>query len=141
MQLGGDRAVTGVGGATGEGGGGEVVMVGVKLDGESKELLTWALVKVAQPGDRVIALHVLDSSSPIGKSLFLSTPNPAPPPPPGPNLSLLSLLDCCCCFFSFFFFAEGTSSLMSLVNAFDSVLAVYEGFCNLKQVNTVNPSI
>ena len=34
-------------------------MVGVKLDSKSRELLTWALVKVAQPGDRVIALHVL----------------------------------------------------------------------------------
>lgn len=29
---------------------------------------------------------------------------------------------------------EGKSSLLSLVKAFDSVLAVYEGFCNLKQV-------
>ena len=26
------------------------------------------------------------------------------------------------------------SSLLSLVKAFDSVLAVYDGFCNLKQV-------
>lgn len=32
------------------------------------------------------------------------------------------------------FFSEGTSSLLSLVKAFDSVLAVYEGFCHLKQV-------
>lgn len=75
MPLSGDRAVTGVGGEAGEGGGGgSVVVVGVKLDGESKELLTWALVKVAQPGDRVIALHVLDSSSSIGKTLSLSVP-------------------------------------------------------------------
>jgi hypothetical protein len=29
---------------------------------------------------------------------------------------------------------DGKSSLLSLVKAFDSVLAVYEGFCNLKQV-------
>lgn len=29
---------------------------------------------------------------------------------------------------------HGKSSLLSLVKAFDSVLAVYEGFCNLKQV-------
>ena len=28
----------------------------------------------------------------------------------------------------------GKSSLLSLVKAFDSVLAVYKGFCNLKQV-------
>ncbi|KAK6140402.1 hypothetical protein DH2020_025859 [Rehmannia glutinosa] len=77
----------------GEGGvGGAVVVVGVKLDSRSRELLTWALVKVAQSGDRVIALHVLD-----------------------PN-------------------AE-KSSLLSLVKTFDSVLAAYEGFCNLKQVD------
>ena len=29
---------------------------------------------------------------------------------------------------------DGKSSLLSLVKAFDSVLAVYDGFCNLKQV-------
>lgn len=29
---------------------------------------------------------------------------------------------------------DGKSALLSLVKAFDSVLAVYEGFCNLKQV-------
>lgn len=29
---------------------------------------------------------------------------------------------------------DGKSSLLSLVKSFDSVLAVYEGFCNLKQV-------
>lgn len=39
---------------------GAVVVVAVKLDTRSKELLTWALVKVAQSGDRVIALHILD---------------------------------------------------------------------------------
>ena len=30
---------------------------------------------------------------------------------------------------------DGKSSLLSLVKAFDSILEVYEGFCNLKQVN------
>ncbi|KAK4476639.1 hypothetical protein RD792_015799 [Penstemon davidsonii] len=72
--------------------GGAVVVVGVKLDLRSRELLTWALVKVAQTGDRVIALHILD-----------------------PNAD--------------------KSSLVSLVKTFDSVLAAYEGFCNLKQVD------
>ena len=38
------------------------VVVGVKLESQSKELLTWALVKVAQPGDLVIALHVLSNN-------------------------------------------------------------------------------
>lgn len=41
---------------------GRTVVVGVKLDAHSRELLTWALVKVAQPGDRVIALHVLNNN-------------------------------------------------------------------------------
>lgn len=43
-------------------GGGRTVVVGVKLDTHSRELLTWALVKVAQPGDTVIALHVLPNN-------------------------------------------------------------------------------
>lgn len=80
----------------GESGSGTVV-VGVKLDSPSRELLTWALVKVAQPGDLVIALHVLGSDEIVDQN--------------------------------------GKSSLLSLVKAFDSVLDVYEGFCNLKQVD------
>ncbi|KAH8508977.1 hypothetical protein H0E87_010928 [Populus deltoides] len=77
--------------------GDSTVIVGVKLDPASRELLTWALVKVAQPGDTVIALHILDNNEIVDR--------------------------------------EGKSSLLSLVKAFDSVLAVYEGFCNLKQVD------
>ncbi|KAL8166137.1 hypothetical protein V2J09_007636 [Rumex salicifolius] len=73
------------------------VVVGVKLDSLSKELLTWSLVKVAKPGDRVIALHVMGNNE---------------------------ILD-----------SNGKSSLLSVVGNFDSVLAVYEGFCNLKQVD------
>jgi hypothetical protein len=42
--------------------GDSTVIVGVKLDPASRELLTWALVKVAQPGDTVIALHVIGSN-------------------------------------------------------------------------------
>jgi hypothetical protein len=42
-----------------EGCGGRTILVGVKLDAPSRELLTWALVKVAEPGDTVIALHIL----------------------------------------------------------------------------------
>lgn len=33
---------------------------------------------------------------------------------------------------------ESTGSILSLVKTFDSVLAVYEGFCNLKQVKKFN---
>ncbi|KAJ6775133.1 CALCIUM/CALMODULIN-REGULATED RECEPTOR-LIKE KINASE 2 [Salix purpurea] len=86
--MGTDKTVSGSceddGGGGGGGGGGVVVVVGVKFDVQSRELLTWSLMKMAQPGDRVIALHVLDSGT---------------------------------------------------VKTFDSFLAVYEGFCNLKQVD------
>lgn len=34
------------------------VLVGIRFDGHIRELLNWAIVKVAEPGDRVIALHV-----------------------------------------------------------------------------------
>ncbi|XWS25078.1 hypothetical protein CRYUN_Cryun27aG0040200 [Craigia yunnanensis] len=77
--------------------GGGTVVVGVKLDSPSRELLTWALVKVAQPGDSMIALHVLGNNEIVDR--------------------------------------DEKSSLLSLVKAFDSVLVVYEGFCNLKQVD------
>ncbi|CAL0305487.1 unnamed protein product [Lupinus luteus] len=77
--------------------GGRTVVVGVKLDSLSNELLTWALAKVAQPGDTVVALHVLVNDETV-------------------NL-------------------DGKLSLLSLVKAFDHVLAVYEGLCNLKQVD------
>ncbi|KAL7158011.1 hypothetical protein ABFS83_02G114400 [Erythranthe nasuta] len=80
------------GAAGDDGGGAAVVVVAVKMDSPSRELLTWTLVKVAQSGDRVIALHILD-----------------------PDADKLTLL--------------------SLVKAFDSVLAAYESFCNLKQVD------
>ncbi|XP_019151455.1 PREDICTED: probable receptor-like protein kinase At5g47070 [Ipomoea nil] len=54
------------------GGRGRVVaVVGVKLDTPSKELLTWALVKIAQPGDVVIALHVLNPNSDKSEMLSL----------------------------------------------------------------------
>lgn len=49
------------------GSGCRTVVVGVKMDSSSNELLTWALVKVAQPGDLVVALHVLGTN---GKRSF-----------------------------------------------------------------------
>ncbi|XP_048234219.1 protein kinase STUNTED isoform X2 [Ricinus communis] len=39
------------------------VLVGIRIDSHSRELLDWALVKVAEPGDCVIAVHVCRSSS------------------------------------------------------------------------------
>lgn len=38
------------------------VLVGIQIDNNSRELLSWALVKVAEPGDCVIAVHVCGSS-------------------------------------------------------------------------------
>ncbi|GAB2267874.1 hypothetical protein Dimus_002850 [Dionaea muscipula] len=34
------------------------VLVGIRLDSQSRELLNWALVKVAEPGDLVFSVHV-----------------------------------------------------------------------------------
>lgn len=45
---------------------GRTILVGVKLDAPSRELLTWALVKVAEPGDTVIALHILGNGTFLG---------------------------------------------------------------------------
>ncbi|XP_050363713.1 LOW QUALITY PROTEIN: protein kinase STUNTED [Argentina anserina] len=87
----------GFGGGEAEMDKGRSVVVGVKLDSKSRELLTWALVKVAESGDSVIAIHVLGKNEIVDRN--------------------------------------GKSALLSLVKAFDSVLAVYEGFCNLKQVD------
>jgi hypothetical protein len=39
-------------------GSGRTVVVGIGRDAASRELLTWALTKVANAGDRVVALHV-----------------------------------------------------------------------------------
>ncbi|KAK8934334.1 Receptor-like cytosolic serine/threonine-protein kinase RBK2 [Platanthera zijinensis] len=77
---------------------GKTLVVGMKMDGRSRELLTWALVNAANAGDRVIAMHVIRSAA-KGPETF-----------------------------------QKPSSLISIVKALDNVLAVYEGFCNLKQV-------
>ncbi|KAG6651581.1 serine/threonine-protein kinase CDG1-like [Carya illinoinensis] len=37
------------------------VLVGVRMDSQGRELLIWALVKVAKPGDCVVAVHVCRS--------------------------------------------------------------------------------
>lgn len=42
--------------------GSALVIVGVNPDERSREVLTWSLVNVTRPGDRIIALHVLDYS-------------------------------------------------------------------------------
>nr|KYP68318.1 putative serine/threonine-protein kinase At1g01540 family [Cajanus cajan] len=44
------------------------VLVGIRIDGRSRQLLNWALVKVAEPGDCVIAFHVVKSSDYVSKN-------------------------------------------------------------------------
>lgn len=43
------------------------VLVGISFDQESKEVLGWALVKVAEPGDHVVAVHVCRNSEQVPK--------------------------------------------------------------------------
>ncbi|KAF3786115.1 Proline-rich receptor-like protein kinase [Nymphaea thermarum] len=38
------------------------LLVGIRLDGEGHELLSWAIFKVAEPGDSIIVLHVFKDS-------------------------------------------------------------------------------
>lgn len=45
-----------------ERGKGKCIVVAVKVGAHSFELLTWALVKATQPGDHVVALHVITDS-------------------------------------------------------------------------------
>ncbi|KAL5055629.1 hypothetical protein RYX36_036311 [Vicia faba] len=39
------------------------VLVGIRIDTQSRQLLNWALVKVAEPGDCVLAVHVVKTKS------------------------------------------------------------------------------
>ncbi|XP_009626742.1 protein kinase STUNTED-like isoform X1 [Nicotiana tomentosiformis] len=47
------------------------VLVGIRFDGHIRELLNWAIVKFANPGDRVVALHVCRNSDSIAKDKSL----------------------------------------------------------------------
>ncbi|KAJ0077446.1 hypothetical protein Patl1_36027 [Pistacia atlantica] len=44
------------------------VLVGIRIDNYSRDLLSWALVKVAEPGDCVVAIHVCRNSDQASKS-------------------------------------------------------------------------
>lgn len=44
------------------------IVVGIKIDGHSRELLNWALVKVAETGDHVVAIHVCSDSDSTSKN-------------------------------------------------------------------------
>ncbi|CDP14559.1 unnamed protein product [Coffea canephora] len=47
------------------------VVVGIGFDGHTRELLDWAVVKVADPGDCVVALHVCRNSDSTSKAQAL----------------------------------------------------------------------
>ncbi|KAM3311678.1 hypothetical protein ACQJBY_031982 [Aegilops geniculata] len=74
---------------------GRTVAVGIRWDAASRELLTWALVKVANAGDRVVALHVAAAGGG----------------------------------------GAGLEERRKAADSLATVLAVYDGFCNLKQIN------
>ncbi|KAF7043685.1 hypothetical protein CFC21_053009 [Triticum aestivum] len=74
---------------------GRTVAVGIRWDAASRELLTWALVKVANAGDRVVALHVAAGGGG----------------------------------------GAGLEERRKAADSLATVLAVYDGFCNLKQIN------
>lgn len=76
---------------------GRTVAVGIRRDAASRELLTWALVKVANAGDRVVALHVAAGGGGGG--------------------------------------GAGSEEKGEAADSLATVLAVYDGFCNLKQIN------
>jgi hypothetical protein len=40
-----------------------IVLVGIRIDSQSRQLLNWAIIKVAQPGDCVIAIHVVKTKT------------------------------------------------------------------------------
>lgn len=50
------------------------VLVGIRIDSHSRDLLSWALVKVAEPGDSVIVIHVCRNAGNSLFSLLISEP-------------------------------------------------------------------
>ncbi|RYR22652.1 hypothetical protein Ahy_B03g067964 isoform A [Arachis hypogaea] len=47
------------------------VLVGIRIDSHSRHLLNWALFKVAEPGDCVIALHIVKNPAYVSKNQTL----------------------------------------------------------------------
>lgn len=47
------------------------VLLGIRFDKESKELLCWALVRIAEPRDQVVAVHVCRNSEEASKKKML----------------------------------------------------------------------
>ncbi|CAM8990797.1 unnamed protein product [Rhodiola kirilowii] len=49
----------------------KVIVVGVQIDSHGRELLNWAIVKVAEPGDHVVAVYVCRNSDAASKDKSL----------------------------------------------------------------------
>ncbi|GAU33636.1 hypothetical protein TSUD_310440 [Trifolium subterraneum] len=47
------------------------ILVGIRIDSHSRHVLNWAIVKVAQPGDSVIAIHVVTNPDHVSESKVL----------------------------------------------------------------------
>ncbi|KAK7817329.1 proline-rich receptor-like protein kinase perk1 [Quercus suber] len=47
------------------------VLVGIRIDSQSRELLSWAIVKVAEPGDCVVAVYVCRSSGSSARKVLV----------------------------------------------------------------------
>jgi hypothetical protein len=69
------------------------VLVGVRADAESRALLTWVLVNVAAPLDRVVAVHV---ALPSAAAPLRASPRPGCWLPPSPSVHFV-LYPCFAC--------------------------------------------
>ncbi|RRT50768.1 hypothetical protein B296_00042889 [Ensete ventricosum] len=93
-------------------GGAQCVMVGLQMDANGKELLDWAIHRVAERGDRIMAVHVCRDSGDIRLL---------------PRLTLTDL--------------RNTITTLSLITMLDEYLAAYEGACSVKQVSHLPPVV
>ncbi|KAK8603496.1 hypothetical protein V6N13_085678 [Hibiscus sabdariffa] len=87
------------------------VLVGIRLDGQSRDLLSWALVKVAQPGDCVVALHVAPTFE--GTSHY-------PYPKISPTRTLRK--------------RKSWNSALGDKSLLEAYLEAYEGLCSMKKI-------
>lgn len=53
------------------------VLVGIRMNGDSRDLLNWSIVKVADPGDCVIVIYVCQSSGAFFFSFSFFNPQPS----------------------------------------------------------------
>lgn len=101
------------------------VLVGVRLDGHSRELLSWAIVKVAEPGDTVLAIHVCRGSYIVQSLLSIMLASEILVLNSYLEYLELRVLTICC--------PDDASRDGSVL---DNYLEVYEGLCHAKKVWT-----